>query len=45
MPKPEWIVHREATFGYSKISVSKSQLLIQFVRLNGTIGDTHTIQA
>eukprot|EP01080_Neovahlkampfia_damariscottae_P003555 gene3555-6290_t len=44
MPKPEWIVYREATYGYARISVSKTQLGIQYIRLNGTIGDTHIIR-
>jgi acid phosphatase type 7 len=44
-PKPEWSIFREASYGYSKIKVTKQEISVQFIRLNGTIGDEFKIKA
>eukprot|EP01133_Synstelium_polycarpum_P011177 gene11177-13021_t len=40
---PPWSVHRESSYGYTKITINPYQIHVTFQRLNGTIGDYFTI--
>eukprot|EP01132_Coremiostelium_polycephalum_P002654 gene2654-3294_t len=44
MDQPKWSAHRETTTGYTKITASKHQLDITYLRWNQTIGDSFIIK-
>jgi predicted phosphohydrolase len=39
MPKPNWSLHRESTYGYTKIHTTYKTMHVEYLRLDGTIGD------
>jgi len=43
LAQPAWSAHREASFGYTKLTAEPHRLVVQYTRLNLSIGDQFVI--
>jgi len=43
-PRDSWSLYREVSFGYVKFDVKEKELSWNFIRINGTIADSHTLR-